>query len=168
VQPRDPADAANDLGVRAIIAYKTVKGALQLVLAAVLLLLLPLGLSPWLHHLAYRLREHATRAFSIRLAELLLNNSTAGKVALAAAALALDGLLTSVEGWALRRGHTWGEWLVVVASGSLLPLEAHALAKTRHWPHLVGLLLNLAIVIYLARQAWLRHRRTKERGQFAE
>jgi uncharacterized membrane protein (DUF2068 family) len=151
-----------DLGVRAIIAYKTIKGAVQLVLAAALLLLVPLGLAPWLHHVAYRLREHATRAFGVWLAELLLRNSTTGKVALAAAALALDGVLTSVEGWALRRGHTWGEWLVVVASGSLLPFEALSLAKHRHWPHGVALLLNLAMVIYLARQAWLRHRRAKE------
>lgn len=161
VHAREPADAANDLGVRAIIVYKTVKGALQLAIAAVLFALVPLGLAPWIHHAAYRLREHASRAWGVWLAELLLRNSTTSKVALAAAALALDGVLTSVEGWALRRGHTWGEWLVVVATSSLLPFELRALLKHRHWPHLVGFLLNLAIVIYLARQAVRRHRRAK-------
>jgi len=164
VSEHERGDAAQDLGVRAIVIYKTVKGAVQLALALALLVLLPLGLAPWLHEVAQRYRDHATRAWGVWFAEVLLRNASVGRVVLAAVALGLDGALTSVEGWALRRGHTWGEWLVVVASGTLLPIEAYALWTKRHWPHLAGFLLNLLIVVYLAWQAVGRGRRAKAAG----
>jgi uncharacterized membrane protein (DUF2068 family) len=38
-------------------------------------------------------------------------------------ALAFDGLSSLVEGWAVWRRRPWAPWLIVVATGSLVPIE---------------------------------------------
>jgi uncharacterized membrane protein (DUF2068 family) len=148
--------------VRAIAGYKTVKGALQLAGGALLFALLPFGLAPWMHHAAQALRDHVTRAAGVWMAERLLRHTSVGGLEVLGAALCLDGVLTSVEGWALRRGYPWGEWLVVVATGALIPFEARAFWRRPHLFPLVVLALNLAIVVYLGHRVW-RQRRAHER-----
>jgi uncharacterized membrane protein (DUF2068 family) len=68
-------------------------------------------------------------------------------------ALLLDGLLTLLEGWALYRGFPWAPWLVVIATGSLLPFEVAALARRLRVGRLLILLVNLAVVTYLGVRA---------------
>jgi uncharacterized membrane protein (DUF2068 family) len=85
-------------------------------------------------------------------------------VIVTALALGLDGALTSLEGWALRRDHWWGRWTVVVATGSLMPFELYAFVRKRHWIELAAFALNFAIVAYLARRAFVRHREAKVGG----
>ncbi len=76
-------------------------------------------------------------------------------------ALVADGTMSLVEGWALLHGAWWGPWVVVVATGSLLPFEVVLLARHPHIVRAVLLVLNLIIVAYLLRGA-LRERK-KER-----
>jgi uncharacterized membrane protein (DUF2068 family) len=64
--------------------------------------------------------------------------------------LALDGLVSGVEGFTLWRGYRWPPWLVVVATASPLPLEIAEIVRTPR-PSRVGLAMaNLAVVGYLA------------------
>jgi uncharacterized membrane protein (DUF2068 family) len=49
--------------------------------------------------------------------------------------------------WSLKR---WGEWLTVVITGSLLPFEIYEVWHRFTLPKLAVLLLNVAIVCYLA------------------
>jgi len=154
-------------GVRTIMIYKAVKAALQLALALILLVLLPRGLPDELHALAGALRQHLTHAWAVELAALLERGSTRHGVVLASIALGLDGSLTAVEAAALRSGRAWGPWLVVVATGALLPFEVIELARSLRPSRALLLAVNLAIVLYLARGAWHEHTlRRRRAGEF--
>jgi uncharacterized membrane protein (DUF2068 family) len=144
-------------GVRTIMIYKAVKAVLQLALALILVLLLPRGLPDELHALATALREHATHAWAVELSDLIERGSTRHGVVLASIALGLDGSLTAVEAAALRSGRAWGSWLVVVATGALLPLEVLELARSLRPSRALLLAVNLVIVLYLTRRAWHEH-----------
>jgi uncharacterized membrane protein (DUF2068 family) len=65
--------------------------------------------------------------------------------------LALDGVVTAIEGWSLWRGYRWGPWAVVVATAIPLPLEVVEIARERSPWRVALALVNLAVVAYLAR-----------------
>jgi uncharacterized membrane protein (DUF2068 family) len=141
-----------DRGLVLIIGYKLVKGTLWLIFAAVILVMMHMGLGDRLMGIAEHLRQHA-HAWSLRLADLLVKASSRRALWTITVALLADGSLTLVEGWALLHGHWWGPWLVVVATSLLLPFEVISLV---HHPRVLRaaiLLVNLAIVVYLARSA---------------
>lgn len=144
-------------GLVLIIAYKLIKGVLWFVFAAVLLVMMHAGLSAELEGVAAQLRHHS-QAWAIELAELLMRASTPRGIETITVALIADGTLTLVEGWALIHGHWWGPWLVVVATGSLLPFEVVALARHPHLGRALILVVNVAIVAYLIRKALREHR----------
>jgi uncharacterized membrane protein (DUF2068 family) len=146
-------------GLVLIIAYKLAKGGLWLVFAAVLVATMRMGLGDRMLGVAAHLRHHSG-AWSIQLAELVVRAATRRGLWIITVALTLDGLLSLVEGWALVRGHWWGPWLVVAATGSLLPFEVVAFVRHPHAVRGAVFVANVAIVAYLARKA-LRERRVK-------
>ncbi len=148
-----------DRGVTLIIAYKLGKGVLWLVFAAVLLATMRLGLGDRMLGFAAHLRHHSG-AWSLRLADLVVRAASRRGLWLIIVALVADGALSLIEGWALVHGHWWGPWLVVVATGSLLPFEVLALLRHPHAVRAALLLANAAIVAYLARKA-LHERRLR-------
>src|SRR5512135_1601612 len=146
----DHHDPVATAGMRLIVLYKLVKGALEAVGAAVLALGPFLGLGDALLRAAVLLQHHSARAWAVELSRNLPAIITPGHLRLAALALALDAVLTLVEGWALRRRHWWGPWLVVIASGVLLPFEVLHLWRRPRVGRLMVLLVNAVIVGYLA------------------
>jgi uncharacterized membrane protein (DUF2068 family) len=144
-------------GLVVIIAYKLIKGSLWLVFAAVLLATMRLGLSDRMLGFAAHLRHHSG-AWSLELAELVVRAASRRGLWIITVALVADGLLSLLEGWALVHGRFWGPWLVVVATGSLLPFEIVALLRHPHLVRAAVFVANVAIVAYLARKA-LRERR---------
>lgn len=144
-------------GLRLIIAYKVGKGVLWLVLAAVLSVFMRLGLGDRLLSFADVLRHHA-HAWSLKLARLLVRADDPRVLWTLVAALLADGVASLLEGWALIYGHWWGPWLVVITTSSLLPFEIAAIARKPHALRLLLLLVNAAIVVYLARRALAEHR----------
>lgn len=146
-------------GMRAIAVYKATKAALQLGLALLLCVLWPLGLAERIRDLSLALRQHVTHGWALQLAALLERGSAGHGIALSIAALGLDGTLTAIEAWALRSGRTWGPWLVVAATGSLMPFELYEFVKAPHLTRALLILVNSAIFAYLARKAW-RERQT--------
>jgi uncharacterized membrane protein (DUF2068 family) len=157
--PPEAVPQAREPALRAIVLYKLVKAILALAIAVTFLVLLMTGSSVHLHGFATHLREHVTAAWSVYLADAVVSVTDRRHLAVATAALFLDGIVTSVEWYALMRGHTWGEWLVVVATSSLLPFEVVALVKHGHAGRFVVLVVNVAIVVYLARHALRHHRK---------
>lgn len=156
-------DEKSSAGVRAIVLYKTVKASVQLGVALLAVALWPFGLPALLRELALDLHHHATSGWAVSLTTWLEQGSTPRGVQLSVLALGGDGTLTAIEAWALRRGHWWGPWLVVLATGSLLPFEVVELARTPRLSRALLLAGNLAIVIYLARRAQLE-RAARVRG----
>ncbi|HSO37171.1 MAG TPA: DUF2127 domain-containing protein [Labilithrix sp.] len=145
---------AERAGVRFIAGYKLTKGVVQLVLGATLVVLIVSAdhaLMARIHGSAEYLRRHVTSAWSVRIAMALLRLATPRVVHVAAVALVADGVISLVEGWALRRGHVWAEWLVVIVTGGPLPFEIYELALHPHVGRALLLLFNAAIVFVLLR-----------------
>ena len=76
----------------------------------------------------------------------------------------LYGGLETVEGYGLWRDRLWAEYLTVIATSLLVPLELYELV---HKPTLLkagGIAVNLLIVGYLA---WRLHERVTKEGRLA-
>jgi uncharacterized membrane protein (DUF2068 family) len=140
-------------GVRAIIAYKTIKASAQLGLATVLLCLWPFDLAGCVEGAARMLHAHATAVWASRLSGWVLTHATQRALAVLLLGLAVDGAFTACEAFALRRGYAWAPWLIVLATSLLLPFELFELVEEPHLARLAILLLNAAIAAYLARSA---------------
>jgi uncharacterized membrane protein (DUF2068 family) len=138
-------------GLRLIIGYKIAKAAVELLAGIAIFALGSAGATRDLVHVALLLRHHATEAWSIALAEKLLDVSTARHVMVVAVASVADGIVTAVEGWALYRGYAWSHWLVMLTTASLLPFEIIALARHFNIGRVLLLTVNLLIVVYLLR-----------------
>ena len=54
------------------------------------------------------------------------------------------------EGTGLALGKRWAEYLTIISTASLLPLEIYELAKHASIDRLLALVINLAVVAYLA------------------
>lgn len=140
-------------GLRLIIGYKLAKAGVELLLAAVLTAVLVAGTEDPARALADVLRRHVTGAWSLRLTALLARAATPRGAELTIVALLFDGALTLGEGWALARGFTWGPWVVVVTTGSLLPFEIVELVRRPRPTRVLILLANLSVVGYLIARA---------------
>ena len=161
--PASPPDRDTDtVGLRTVIAYKLIKGGAQLALALGLFGVVLAGRTDAIEGLATLLRHHVSGAWAVRAAGRLVSLATPRNVELTAVALLFDGVLSGVEGWALHTRRSWAEWLVVIASGSLLPYEIFALVRHARIGRGIVFLVNLVIVVYLARRA-LRRRRAEAR-----
>jgi uncharacterized membrane protein (DUF2068 family) len=145
--------------LRLIILYKLVKASLGIAFSALLWGLLFAGSTAWVLGLAADVRHHVTAAWSIQLADAFVSAASKRHLEVLAAALALDGAATFFEWYALRTGRPWGAWLVVLTTASLLPFEAIAIVRHRRAGRVVLLLVNVAIVAYLARRTLMKHGR---------
>ena len=94
-----------------------------------------LGLDPGRHYVMLAV-EKASRLGSAQIKKL-------GIVGLIYAAL----FLTEGTGlWMLRR---WGEWVTIIISGSLVPVEVYEICRHPSVTKIAVLVINVAIVIYL-------------------
>jgi uncharacterized membrane protein (DUF2068 family) len=152
------------VGLRLVIAYKLVKAFAELALAGTLAMILASGGADTVREAIASLSRPLTSAWSLRLSALVARAASAHAVVLTIGALLLDGLLTACEGWALHRRFVWAPWLVVVATGSLLPFEVVELVRRPHAVRLMVFVVNLTIVCYLAARATreIRRRRQEE------
>jgi uncharacterized membrane protein (DUF2068 family) len=143
-----------DTGIRLILAFKLGKAALWLALAAVLGVLISTGRLEAFRDVALELRAHVASRWSLLLGRALASALSARGLRFIEVGLALDGLISLVEAWALWRGHRWAFWLVAAASALPVPIEAwELLRRPSPWRALL-LLANLAVVAYLARWLW--------------
>jgi len=88
-----------------------------------------------------------------------LHKLDAGTVMITGIAAICYGVLETVEGTGLWLEKLWAEWLTVIATSLLIPLELYELV---HKPSLLkagGTAVNIAIVAYLARRLRRRLRR---------
>jgi len=151
--------AVDETLLRGVIAYKWLKGGVQIALAIGLSLTVALGLNDELQQWAHEFRNHSTRAYAVILGRVLERATTPRAVHITLAALWVDGIVTCIEAWALQRRRPWGAWLVVAVTGSLLPFEVYELTRHFRSGRVLVLLVNLGVVIFLA-----IHARAQARG----
>lgn len=138
--------------LRVIVLYKLLRGGLSLLAALVIALLVARGGASSLQALAHALRQHWTTGVSGRIAAWLLEVLDVRHAWLAVAGLALDGALTTLEGYALQRGQRWGYWLVVLVAAAFVPFELWSWLHTPTLGRALILLANVAVAVYLARR----------------
>ena len=129
-----------------------------LALSALLATLSLAGFGPPLRAVAARIHAHATSAWSIGLANLLVSAATRKHLWVLVVALAVDGAYSGFEGWALHRRFSWAPWIVVLSTAIFLPFEVTALVERVSAGRLLLLAANVAIALYLGGRA-LRERR---------
>ena len=149
-----------ELGVRLIVLYKGAKAIAEIALAAGLVALAASGEIATFRELAIQLKENVASRWSSLLGRALATLVSERGVHLLEIGLALDGLLSALEGWSLWRRTRWGAWLVVAASSIPLPLEAVEISRAHRPWRIVLALLNVAVVVYLAR--WISRRRLED------
>ncbi len=149
----------DEAALRVITTYKWVKGAVQLLLGTALLVSLALGLGDELADWAHGFRNHSTRAYAVLLGRALERATTPRGLHITVLALLIDGVVTSIEGWALERRHRWGPWLVVGVTGALLPFEVFELFHHFRWLRVLVLVVNAGVVAFL-----VVHARAQARG----
>jgi uncharacterized membrane protein (DUF2068 family) len=59
-----------------------------------------------------------------------------------------------IESYGLWRQRVWGEWLAIISGAVYLPFELYKLIRHPNWIHWGILLVNLAIVFYIAWVRW--------------
>jgi len=146
------------IGLQAIIDYKLLKAAVGLLAGLLFLVLLLRGTEAGAATLAQMVIDHVAGAWGMQAATAIVLTGTTGHVKLAAAAAFADAALSAVEGFALRAGRWWAPWLVVIATGALLPWEAIAAVRKPGWLRIGILVVNVAVVAYLLVTVGRAHR----------
>jgi len=146
------------IGLEAIIDYKLLKAAVEVVVGLLLLALLLRGTEAGAATLAQVIIDHVSRAWALQAATAIVLTGTTGHVKIAAAGAFADAALSAVEGFALRAGRWWAPWLVVIATGAFLPWELIGAIRKPGWLRIGLLAVNVAVVVYLLEVAWARKR----------
>jgi uncharacterized membrane protein (DUF2068 family) len=123
------------------------------------LVLVVSGLSQSLQRSAALIHDHAVSALALWLTGLVVSAVEPKHLTVIAIALVFDAALLFVEGWALYKGWWWGAWLVVFASGALVPFEGVALAQHPAAGRALLIIVNAGIVAWLVRHALRRRRK---------
>lgn len=149
---------ARPAALNAIILYKLCKAVLEALLGVAAIFLIANGAEAGAATLAEVLLEHVAGGWALKAATIIVVAATSGHVKFVAVAAFADAVLSAVEGLALRAGRWWAPWLVVIATGALLPWELWELWRSPRWGRAVILFLNLLVVAYLLRNV-VRQRR---------
>jgi uncharacterized membrane protein (DUF2068 family) len=136
------------LGARLVVLYKLGKGLLELAAAIAVLLVAARALPRDVLGLGFLLHEHISAKWA-QIFDALLSGGTASRMHVVAAALAVDGLSSLLEGWGVWRQRPWAPWLIVVATGGLVPLEVTLLVEKFTAARMAVLVANVATVAYM-------------------
>lgn len=141
--------------------------ALERIVRGVLLLAAGVYLLFHLHSDFGRLADHAIRAIELDPRRHFLHRIIAyfhhlhaSELRIAALFALGYGALELVEGTGLWLDRLWAEYLTVIATSLLLPLEIYELVRRPSIWKAGGIVVNIAIVVYLAH---LLRRRLRER-----
>jgi len=134
-----------------IIAFKAFKATTLTALGIALLTTRhadPVGL---LFRLAFAVHLPLTSRLFERALAFVANLTVTKQTALAITAFAYAALMgTEGVGLALRK--PWARWFTIIATGSLIPIEVYEIVRAPHLLRILVLLINIAVVIYLARR----------------
>jgi uncharacterized membrane protein (DUF2068 family) len=132
-----------------IAAFKIVKAVLLVVVGAALLRLVDAAavdvVERWLAHLGSPLGRQVVQGALTRVLRL-----RPGQLAAFGVGAWLYAGLFLVEGVGLWRKRRWAEYLTIAATASLIPLEIYELFKEVSVARVSALVLNAAVIVYLA------------------
>ena len=131
-----------------IAVFKFIKGAVLLALAFGALTLLHKDVAAVVEHWLDQLRIDPDNEFIGRLLSKLQLVHTKELKELSALGAGYAALFLT-EGTGLLFRKRWAEWLTIVATSSLMPIELYELIKQFTAVRLLALVVNAAVVVYL-------------------
>jgi len=134
-----------------IVAFKAFKATALTALAIALLVTRHGDPVALLFRLAFAVHIPLTSELFNRALDFALGLTIGKQVALGLTAFFYAALM-GTEGAGLYLRKAWARWLTIIATGSLIPLELYEIVRELHPLRVLILLLNIAIVIYLARR----------------
>jgi uncharacterized membrane protein (DUF2068 family) len=143
--------------LRLIAAERAIRGVLLIAAGAYLFGHLHSDLGKLADRWMRRVELDPNRHFLRRVVEHL-HDVTTNEVKIFAFAAVCYGVLELVEGVGLWLDKLWAEYLTVIATSLLVPLELYELARKPSMWKAIGIAVNILIVMYLARRL---HRRVK-------
>jgi uncharacterized membrane protein (DUF2068 family) len=141
--------ATTSRGIQLIAAFKLLKGLVLLAVAIGAIKLLHKDMAFEFERWADIFRVDPNNFYIHRLLERFLSLDDRKLKQLSVGTFFYSALLLT-EGTGLLLGKRWAEFFTIIATSSFIPLEVYELTKRVSWPRLVVLLLNLAVVAYLA------------------
>jgi len=139
------------VGIRVIALYEAAKGVVVLLAGSGLLLLVHRDVQG----LAEQLVAHLHLDPAKRIPRIFLHamtSATPDRLRWLAVGAGVYSVARLAEAYGLWQGRRWAEWLGAVTAAIYMPFEADALIRHPGAEPLVALALNLAIVLYLARE----------------
>jgi uncharacterized membrane protein (DUF2068 family) len=149
-----PGSHHHDRGLLALAIFKMVKALLLVLSGAGLLSLLGPQVASIVHEWLKEITVHQGQQVIQRLISLL-NVATPRQIKLAGLASIGYGILFATEGVGLWFERRWAEYLTIIATGSLIPVEVYELTRRVTPIRAVALAVNVAAVVYLVYR--LRH-----------
>lgn len=143
-----------DFGLRLIIVWKCIKAALMVGLGILALALMHSDIHQLAVDLVSWLGIDPARP-SVEKFLGKLTGLTPGRIAAIGAGAMVYAGVNLVEAYGLHRRRTWAEWLTVILTSSLVPVEIYEIASEPTFGKVVALIVNIAIIVYLLRHRWL-------------
>jgi uncharacterized membrane protein (DUF2068 family) len=134
--------------LRLIAAERAIRGVILIAAGAYLFGHLHSDLGKLADRWMRRVELDPNRHFLRRVVEHL-HNVTTNEVKIFAFAAVAYGVLELVEGVGLWLDKLWAEYLTVIATSLLVPLELYELARKPSMWKAIGIAVNVLIVIYL-------------------
>ena len=140
-------------GLRAVALFDCAKGMLVLYAGFGIAHLVHRDMQEVADELVERLHLDPARHYPHIFLDLVSNITDAELWGLAMLAATYAGIRFA-EAYGLWFGRRWAEWLAALSGGIYVPLEIYSLTRGVTGIKLGALILNLAIVIYMARVLW--------------
>jgi uncharacterized membrane protein (DUF2068 family) len=138
-------------GLRLVALLEATKGIIVLGVGFGLIALLGRDAEKFAEHLVHRLHLNPAHHYPHIFIAAMADVTNSQLVALAGLA-ALYSTVRFVEAYGLWRERRWAEWLAALSGAIYVPLEIFELLQHVTWLRVTALVLNLAIVGYMA---WL-------------
>ncbi|WP_187148849.1 DUF2127 domain-containing protein [Candidatus Korobacter versatilis] len=147
-------------GLRTVAAVEIAKGALAIFFSVWLLSFREKDLGDMMANLLDRLHVDPAHTIAIRLVSMA-DRITPEKLEIVALIGVLYALIRFVEGYGLWNARTWAEYFALISGAAYLPWEVWEFARRPNWFHAVLILINLAVVAYIAYVRFAVHREHK-------
>ncbi len=143
--------ASREIGLRAIIFFKGFYAVLFFLIGLGVFALINRDISELAERAAESLGVDPENRYFLALLEWLVGISP-GQIATVGLGAVLYSALLLTMAWGLHLRQVWAEWLTIVVTGLLIPVEIYEVVQSPRLVYVLVLAINVCIVWYLVRR----------------
>jgi uncharacterized membrane protein (DUF2068 family) len=144
-------------GLRTVAVIEIAKGVAAVALGLCLLTFRQKDIGGIIANLLDRLHIDPAHEFAIKLVTMA-DHITPEKVEVAAGVAIVYALIRFTEGYGLWNARTWAEYFALISGAAYLPWEFWGFIRRPNWFHAAIILINIAVVLYIAYVRFAVHR----------